>query len=267
VAARADSDSRTLDDAADVNVLGIPVRAASAGAVETEIRGYLSDPWDGKCRQVATVNPEYVMAARSDAEFAAALRTTDLNTIDGIGVLLAAKTISPRARRAERLSGVQLTESLARTSAHDNAPIFLLGAGPGVADAATVVLRSQWPDALFAGSWSAGRPDPADDAAALERIAASGARTLFVAYGATGQVAFIERNRDQLARAGVRLAIGIGGTLDMISGRAPRAPRVVRQFGMEWLFRLIVEPWRWRRQLALPRFVALVVWHRFTGRT
>ncbi len=264
---RADSDSHPPGPPADTYVLGIPVRVGPAGVAEAEIREFLEDPWDGRCRHVATVNPEYIMAARSDPAFAAALRVADLNTVDGIGVLLAAKLNRAIEGPAQRLRGVHLVESLTRTSATDHAPVFFLGAGPGVADAAVDVLRRRWPDAMIAGSWSGGRPDPVDDAEALERIAATGARTLFVAYGATGQVAFIERNREQLAQAGIRLAIGIGGSLDMISGLTPRAPMFVQRIGLEWLFRLAIEPWRWRRQLVLPQFAALVVWHRFTGKT
>lgn len=264
---RAGSDSASPGRAGDVDVLGIPVSAGPAGIVEAEIRGFLGDPWDGKCRHVATVNPEYVMAARSDSAFSAALRAADLNTVDGVGVLLAVRLNGSAGHVVERLSGVHLVESLTRTSAADRAPVFFLGAGSGVADAAIEVLRSRWPDAVIAGSWAGGRPVPDDDAAAIERIAESGARTLFVAYGATGQVAFIERNRDNLSRSGVRLAIGIGGSLDMVSGLTLRAPRPVQKIGLEWLFRLVTEPWRWRRQLALPRFAALVVWHRITGKT
>lgn len=260
----ADSDSLPLERVDDVDVLGVPVRAGSAGTVEAVIRGYLKDPWDGRCRHVATVNPEYVMAARSDPAFAAALRSANLNTIDGVGVLLAVRLSAPKGTRAQRLSGVYLVESLTRTSSVDSAPIFFLGAGPRVAEAAIDVLRTRWPGAEIAGSWAGGRPDPADDAEALARISSSGAKILFVAYGAVGQVGFIERNRDRLAEAGVRLAIGVGGSLDMISGMTPRAPRLVRRIGLEWLYRLILEPWRWRRQLALPRFAALVLWRRIS---
>ncbi len=267
MADRADSDSRPPNHAADVDVLDVPVRAGPACVVETEIRRFLSNPWNGECRHVATVNPEYVVTARADSAFLAALRSADLNTVDGVGVLLAARLLSPAGKQAERLSGVHLVESLTRTSASDGAPIYFLGAGPGVAAAAIAKLRSRWPDALVAGSWDGGRPDSADDAEAIERIGASGARTLFVAYGAIGQVAFIERNRDRLAQVGVRLAIGIGGSLDMISGKTPRAPRIVQRVGLEWLYRLAIEPWRWRRQLALPRFAALVVWYRLAGKT
>lgn len=267
MAVRAASDSDSSRRLSEITVLGIPVLSGRAAVIESEIRGFLREPWDGRCRHVATVNPEYVMAARADQTFGAALRAADLNTVDGVGVLLAVRLTGSTGGQAERLSGVQLVESLTRTSASDGAPVFFLGAGPGVADAAIQVLRSRWPDATIAGSWGGGRPHAPDDAAAIERIAESGARILFVAYGATGQVAYIERNREQLARAGVRLAIGIGGSLDMISGLTPRAPLLVQRIGLEWLFRLITQPWRWRRQLALPRFAALVVWQRLTKKT
>jgi N-acetylglucosaminyldiphosphoundecaprenol N-acetyl-beta-D-mannosaminyltransferase len=69
---------------------------------------------------------------------------------------------------------------------------------------------------------------------------------------------WIERNLEALAASGVRLAVGVGGAIDVLGGKVPRAPRWMRQRGLEWLYRLVREPWRWRRQLALPRFVILV---------
>lgn len=249
-------------------MLGVPVFAADARSTLDAIRGYLADPWDGVCRHVATVNPEYVMAARSDPAFASALTNTDLNTIDGVGVLAA---VWLRRRDGtnpfERLTGVQIVEMLAATSAQDDAPIFLLGAGPGVAEETRDVLLARSPVGRVVGTWDGGSPLAADDLESLRRIAASGAKTVLVAYGASGQVRWIERNRNDLARCGVRLAIGVGGALDMISGRTPRPPHIVRRIGLEWLYRLLTEPWRWRRQLALPRFAGLVLWERIRHRT
>jgi N-acetylglucosaminyldiphosphoundecaprenol N-acetyl-beta-D-mannosaminyltransferase len=80
---------------------------------------------------------------------------------------------------------------------------------------------------------------------------------LYVAYGAPRQDKWISRNRQQLRT--VRVAMGIGGSLDFISGRAVRAPRWLQRLGLEWLYRFYKEPWRWRRMLALPRFVFRVV--------
>ncbi len=231
------------------------------------IRSYLRDPWDGVCRHVATINPEYVITVRDHPHFAASLRQTDLNTVDGVGVLAAVRMRGrSQSVHAERLTGVQLVESLAATSAEDAAPIFLLGGGPGVAAVAADALHRRSPGARVGDYWDRGTAESEHDAESLRRIAASGARTVLVAYGAIGQVTWIDRNRAELAAHGVRLAVGVGGALDMISGTVRRAPAPVRRVGLEWLYRLTLEPWRWRRQLALPRFAALVLWDRLRQR-
>ncbi len=251
-----------------MTVLGVPVVAARADTTLDAIIGFVTGPPDGVCRHVATVNPEYVMAARRDASFAAELARTDVNTADGIGVLLAIRAaVGRRSPAAQRLTGVRLIESIAGLSGSIPCPIFLLGAAPGVADAAAAELVRRFPSALIAGSGGGGTPDPADDRSTLDRIAATGATVLFVAYGASQQVAWIERNREELARSGIRLAVGVGGALDMISGRVPRAPVVVQRIGLEWLYRLVTQPWRWRRQLVLPRFLVLAAWERARGQS
>ena len=91
----------------------------------------------------------------------------------------------------------------------------------------------------------------------MARINASGAQVLYVAYGAPRQDKWIRRNRQALVT--VRVAMGVGGALDFVSGRAVRAPRWVQRLGLEWLHRLYREPWRWRRMVALPRFVWAVL--------
>jgi N-acetylglucosaminyldiphosphoundecaprenol N-acetyl-beta-D-mannosaminyltransferase len=135
----------------------------------------------------------------------------------------------------------------------------LLGAAPGAAAEAATALRRDNPGCQIAGWWGDGSADPNDDAETIERIAKSGARVVLVAYGAPGQVLWIERNRDALGQAGVGLAVGVGGALDFLAGRVPRAPRFVQRIGLEWLYRLVREPWRWRRQAVLPVFAILVL--------
>ena len=108
------------------------------------------------------------------------------------------------------------------------------------------------------GTWAEGSPRPEDDAETIDRIRESGATMLLVAYGAPAQIHWIHRNLPRLDAAGVRVVIGIGGALDYISGNVPWAPPLVRRLGLEWLYRLAREPWRWRRQMALPMFAALV---------
>ncbi|MGH2535061.1 MAG: WecB/TagA/CpsF family glycosyltransferase [Thermomicrobiales bacterium] len=231
--------------------------------VRHAIERALANPWDGRCRHVVTLNPEYVMAARRDAAFAAGIRAADLVTADGVGVALAIR-LDRHARAAAfgRVTGVELLGWLAEKSGPLGAPLFLIGAGPGVSEAAASALRQQQSDAAIAGFWSEGTAEPQHDREAIARIAASGARAVAVAYGALGQVLWIERNRAALAGAGVRLAVGVGGSFDYCAGRVPRAPSVVQRLGLEWFYRLAREPWRWRRQAVLPLFAVLVLWER-----
>ena len=93
----------------------------------------------------------------------------------------------------------------------------------------------------------------------VTKLAASDATVLLVAFGHPTQDLWIARHQEALAAHGILVSIGVGGSFDYLSGRVPRAPRLVRRLGLEWLYRLIRQPWRWRRQLALPLFVLLVL--------
>jgi N-acetylglucosaminyldiphosphoundecaprenol N-acetyl-beta-D-mannosaminyltransferase len=125
-----------------------------------------------------------------------------------------------------------------------------------VAEEAAAIFQTRYPRLIIAGTY-AGSPDPAENKAIVQRINDSQAEMLFVAYGAPKQDKWIARNREALPT--VRVAIGVGGSLDFVTGRSIRAPRWVQKLGLEWLHRLVKEPWRWRRMLALPRFVLAVV--------
>lgn len=231
-----------------VEILGVPVSARPEAAVVDWIERTLAA--DGPVWQVATYNPEYAIAARRNGDFYDALRHCELVTADGVGITLAARL---RGETLERVTGVRLLELLAASGE----PLFLLGAGPGVADLAGERLKSAQSRAQIAGTWSEGSPAPERDAETIARIRESGARIVAVAYGAPGQVLWIERNRPALSDAGVRIAIGVGGALDYWSGLTPTPPTLIRRFGIEWLWRLLREPRRWRRQLALPQFALL----------
>ncbi len=240
-----------------VHVLGFPVDLIDAGEVRAWLRSALASEAIA-CRHLVTLNPEYVMAARRDPEFAAAIHHAELVVADGVGVTLAARALDHA--RIERVTGVDIVEWLAAGNADAGTPLFLLGAAPGVAERAAAELGARFAGAKIAGSWGGGSAAPVHDAESRRRIAESGARAVAVAYGAPGQVTWIARNQRALAEAGVRVAIGVGGSLDYLSGAASRPPVIVRRLGLEWAFRLVREPWRWRRQTVLPKFAALVFW-------
>lgn len=239
-----------------IEILGIAVDAAPPESVVYLIRQAIER--DLEALHVVTYNPEYAMAARRDPSFREALTTASLTTADGIGIILAAR-LHRQAPRLKRITGVDLLGDLARVSAERQAGVYLLGAKPEVAPRAAEAMRARYPGAHICGWWWEGSAAPAFDTETLERIRASGAKMLAVAYGAPGQILWIARNLDALSEIGVRVVIGVGGALDYWAGETIRPPTIIRKLGFEWLFRLIREPWRWRRQLVLPGFAVLAI--------
>ena len=206
-----------------------------------------------RLHQLCTTNPEFVMAAQHDADFRRVLWQADLCLADGIGLVWASRLLGRPL--PERVPGSELVYHLARLAADNGWPLFLLGAAHGVAEAAGAAFQRQNPNLIIAGAY-AGSPDPAENDAIIRMINDSHASVLFVAYGAPHQDKWIARNRHAFDT--VRVAIGVGGALDFVSGRAVRAPRWLQKLGLEWLHRLIHQPWRWRRMLTLPRFALRV---------
>lgn len=242
-----------------ISILGIPVHPVTAAGALATVERYMAEP---RLHQIATVNPEFIMAAQSDAAFRHTLRTADLCLPDGVGLLYAARYLGRTL--TERVPGSEFIYSLAERAAERGWPLFLLGAAPGVAEEAAQILRARYPGLRIAGT-HAGSPDVAENDDIVRRINASGAALLYVAYGAPKQDKWIERNRTTLAT--VRVAIGVGGSLDFVTGRSARAPQWARDRGLEWLYRLYKEPWRWRRMTALPRFAFQVLFTHPEGRS
>jgi N-acetylglucosaminyldiphosphoundecaprenol N-acetyl-beta-D-mannosaminyltransferase len=208
----------------------------------------------GTPHHVVTVNPEFVMEARRNPAFARVLRAADLATPDGFGLLLASRYLGTPLRG--RVTGVELTLLLCQEAARRGWRVFLLGAAPGVAEATARVLQARYEGLIVAGCY-AGSPQAADEPAIRRLVAAARPDLLLVAYGHPQQDVWIARNQPLLR---VPLAIGVGGVFDYLSGRVPRAPRLVRRIGLEWLYRLLRQPRRWRRIVtAVPLFAWAVL--------
>ena len=231
-------------------LLGVPLDALTeAEAVDWVARAIE----EGRPRLVISVNPERIMHAGRDPAFAAVLRRADLALADGAGVLWAARRLGHPL--PGRVAGVDFVKALAERGASAGWRFFFLGGAPGVAEAAGRVLRDAYPGFILAGA-QPGSPEPEADASSTEAVRSSRAQVLLLAYGAAAEEAWLARN---LERSGAIIGLGVGGAFDFISGRARRAPRWMREHGLEWLHRLSRQPWRWRRMLALPRFVVRVL--------
>ncbi|HEX2033145.1 MAG TPA: WecB/TagA/CpsF family glycosyltransferase [Chloroflexota bacterium] len=207
----------------------------------------------GRPAYVVTPNPEFVILARHDPAFRAVLNEADLSIPDGGGLLLAARLAGHPLR--EQVRGTDLAYGLIDHAPHAGWRVFLLGAAPGVAEAAARALVRRTPGLQISGTF-AGQASPAGDAETVAAVRRAGrSDVLLVAYGARRQERWIARNLQQLD---VGLAMGVGGVLDFMSGRVPRAPAWVRRAGVDWLFRLAIQPSRFKRQATtIPPFVLL----------
>jgi len=230
-------------------ILGVRVDDVTEAEVVQLVRAAL----DGDTKsQIVTVNTEILMQARLDSELARIIDSCYLALPDGAGILLASRILENPIR--ERVTGVDFIPRLCQMAAASGARIFFLGAAPGIAQLAADRLAAEIPDLSVAGC-HAGCPDPGHDARIVRLINAARPDIILVAYGAPKQEKWIDRN---LARTTASVAMGVGGSFDFISRTVPRAPARMRQLGLEWLYRLLRQPWRWRRMLALPHFLVLV---------
>lgn len=231
---------------AAVTILDVPVHDVTMTETLDHIGQLIAQ---GGAHQICTVNPEFIMAAQNDPEFKRILQQSALNVPDGVGVLWAARRLKRPLR--ERVAGSDLIGEIADRAAQTGWKLFLLGAAEGVAARTAVVWRERYPAINIVGVL-AGRAGPEGDEESVARIRAAAPDVVLVAYGAPKQNKWIDRN---LARTGAAVGIGVGGAFDFIVGAQRRAPRWLQRAGLEWSYRLLREPRRWRRQLALPRFV------------
>ncbi|MCD6291776.1 MAG: WecB/TagA/CpsF family glycosyltransferase [Anaerolineae bacterium] len=237
-------------------VLGVRVDPVTTEEALARLAEFVSE---GTPHHVVTVNPEFVMTSRHHPEFRAVLEAADLCLADGVGLLWAGWLLGRPL--PERVAGSDLLPQIAARAAREGWRLFFLGAQPGVAQRAADVLRARYPALQVVGTY-AGSPAEEEAAGIIRRVRAAQPDMLFVAYGAPAQDLWIARHRDELA---IPVMMGVGGAFDFIAGVAKRAPVWVRRMGLEWLHRLIHQPLRWRRMLALPHFAARVMAERFVG--
>lgn len=241
----------------EVRILGVRVDDVTYEEMLARLDEFVAS---GEPHQVATINPEFVMAARHDSEFRAILNSAALCLPDGVGLLWAGRILGCPLR--QRVTGSDGVWRIAELAARRGYRLFLLGAAPGVAEKAARCLCERYPQLIVAGTY-AGSPAVEEEKAIVERVRAARADILLVAYGHPRQEKWLARN---LAHSGAGVGMGVGGALDFIAGVAIRAPLWMRRLGLEWLYRLWREPWRWRRMLALPQFAVLVLWERLTSK-
>ncbi|MEK7587711.1 MAG: WecB/TagA/CpsF family glycosyltransferase [Patescibacteria group bacterium] len=269
-----------------VKMLGISVTISPKDTILEYLEKGLEKPSvkQKKSLVIVTPNPEQIVRAQKDKRFAEILNRADVSIPDGIGLAL--------VMRLQRIPGVELMEDLVAMAAKRGYPVALIGGRAGVAVEALECLRTRFPGlALRSGATNGWAMEPGEleignisnvgNVGRLktitEKIRSTGTRIVFVGLGAPKQEYFIARLAHDMsfrppsrnpekkgwipgqARDDKRIVfISVGGSFDIIAGRTPRAPSFVRTVGLEWFWRLVCEPWRWKRQLALLKFLWLV---------
>ncbi|NLG85195.1 MAG: WecB/TagA/CpsF family glycosyltransferase [Firmicutes bacterium] len=228
-------------------VLGLPVDLVYLEEAVAICHRTMASP-DGPPRRVITLNPEMAVQAKKDPLLAACFRGEVLVVPDGIGIVLALRRRGYRG--VARVPGIELGERLAAEAARQGWPVFLFGGRPGIAEEAAATLCRRFSGLVVAGT-AHGYLRPEEEAELVAAIAASGARLLFVGLGVPKQEIWLRKN---LTATGARIGIGGGGSFDVWAGKVPRAPLAWRRLGLEWAYRFLREPARWRRFFALPVF-------------
>ncbi|WP_181309232.1 WecB/TagA/CpsF family glycosyltransferase [Paraburkholderia sp. BL18I3N2] len=223
-----------------IEVFGCPMDAATMDETVAEISTRIAAR---KFTQHVAVNVAKLVHMQTDTELAKSVRCCDMISIDGMGIVWAARVLGHAV--PERVAGVDLFNRLLAEAARQEFPVYLLGATEEVVARVAMLCADWYPGLRIAGYHHGYFGD--DHQGVVDQIRESGARLLFVAITSPTKENFINRWRESL---GVDFVMGVGGTFDVVAGKVSRAPRWMQTAGLEWLFRVLQEPRRmWRRYL------------------
>lgn len=217
---------------------------------------------------VMTPNPEQIVLSRKNKTFLDHLRSADLLLPDGIGLVLASKVLNqgnPESWIKERISGREVAYDLLALAGREKLSVLIVGGknylSSQYTEGSILSIKDIKLDDVY---WTQGYADIKDQQSEEERALLALIKTrrpkiIFVAFGAPYQESWVIEHKAELEKAGVHIVMVVGGAFDVLLGNIPAAPNWMQQLGLEWLFRLYQEPWRWRRQLQLLVYLKLVV--------
>jgi len=230
-----------------VNILGVEISDISKSAALAKVQNFVEDRFQ---HYITTPNPEIALASQKDKNLRLILNHADLALPDGFGLKIAAKILGEKLRY--RVSGADFMEAIVSLAESVGWPIFLLGGkDEKIAEKAAWRLRYLFKNVRVSGHASGGEVSfnegrwQASDKKLIDKINNSGAKIIFVGFGCPKQEKWIFTNLDKLSN--IKVAMTVGGALDYLSGAKHRAPVILRKIGLEWLWRLALEPKRFKR--------------------
>ncbi len=231
-----------------VDILGVMVDNVTMDKAVALLSEYIDSD---SAHTVVTPNAEILKMCVEDETLKNAVNSADFVSPDGVGVLYAAKIFGTPIK--EKVAGCELGLNLLKEAAKKGAGVFLFGAKPGVAQLCGQKLKEQIPGLIVSGVRD-GYFKNEDNDSIIQMINDSGAKILWVCLGAPKQELWMAQNKDKL---NVGLMMGLGGSIDLYAGNVKRAPKIMIKLKIEWLYRLIKEPWRLGRMLKIPEVLVL----------
>lgn len=232
------------------HILGVPFDVVTMEQAVERVKKMLTA--EGQ-HIICTPNPEIVMEAQTDEALMQILKEADLVVPDGVGVVWASKYSEIRLQ--ERVAGYDLTQNLMQALADTEETFYFFGGAPGVAAAAARRMTKEYPGLRIVGVHN-GYFDEKEEKKIIQDIKKKAPSILLVGLGAPKQEKWIYEN---LHTVGAKTAIGVGGSFDVMAGNVKRAPKLFQKLGLEWFYRLISQPTRWKRMMRLPKFALTVL--------
>jgi N-acetylglucosaminyldiphosphoundecaprenol N-acetyl-beta-D-mannosaminyltransferase len=237
------------------NILGCQVDILTMQETVQQIENYIDQKQPA---HIITLNAEIAYQARDNKDLRDIINSAGLVTADGIGTVWGARQLGWPV--PERVTGIDLLYVLCRRAAECGWPVYLLGAAPGVAEAAAENLCKTYPGLPIAGTHH-GYFKEEEIPELVGQIKNCRPVILLAALGAPKQEYFIKRYQKELE---IPVCIGVGGSFDVVAGLKKRAPELIIKLNLEWLYRLLAEPSRIKRQLVLPKFALAVLGQKFS---
>jgi len=230
-------------------ILGVTITASSNKNTLEKIKKYLRNP--SGFFHIVSVNPENLVIALENKQFKKVVETAQIQIIDGVGVVLAGKLLG---FNFEKLTGVDLAEKLIDLSSKMRLKVMFIGGKEKLADKLANCYSKKYLQAKFfglEGIKDIKNPKKEEEKKIFSIVGDFKPHLVLVAFGSPDQELWIDRHKKEFKNC---VVMGVGGAFDFLGGMVPRAPLFLRRLGLEWLFRLLVQPWRLKRQMRLVRF-------------
>ncbi|MEK7597725.1 MAG: WecB/TagA/CpsF family glycosyltransferase [Patescibacteria group bacterium] len=236
-------------------ILGITILPESKFNVLEKILLYIGKPTG--IYHIVSLNPENMVISTENESFKRVVKTAQMRIVDGVGIVLAGRWLGVEV--GERMTGVGLMEDLLKMASDRRLRVLMIGGKENLALELAKCYKNQFPKAMFKGIQGIKyiqKPKEDEEGKIFSIVTDYKPHFVFVAFGSPDQELWIERHKNKFANC---VVMGVGGAFDYLSGNINRPSSFIQKLGIEWFYRLVIQPWRWKRQLRLIKFVWLII--------